>query len=66
MPYKFDRLNSVKERGLKGTSDIKVKAFLKVLTDKCVSATIRRTLGSDIDGACGQLRRRYIGEGGNV
>ncbi len=60
------RLNSVKERGLKGTSDIKVKAFLKVLTDKGVSATIRRTLGSDIDGACGQLRRRYIGEGGNV
>ncbi|MDE6550009.1 MAG: 23S rRNA (adenine(2503)-C(2))-methyltransferase RlmN [Clostridia bacterium] len=60
------RLNTVKERGMRGASDAKVKAFLKILSDKGVSATIRRTLGSDIEGACGQLRRRYLGEVDNV
>ena len=30
------------------------------LTDLGISATIRREMGSDIEGACGQLRRRVL------
>ena len=37
-------------------SRAKVKAFLKVLTDLGVSATVRRRQGDDVAGACGQLR----------
>lgn len=52
------KLNYVKEKNLKGSK--KVKDFLKYLEDNKVSATIRRTMGGDIEGACGQLRRRYL------
>ncbi len=54
-------LNYVKERGLRGSNRQKVNAFLEILREKGVSCTIRRTMGDDIDGACGQLRRKYIG-----
>ena len=54
-------LNYVKERGLKGTPRPKVQEFADMLTAKGVSCTIRRTMGEDIDGACGQLRRKYLG-----
>ena len=57
------RLNEVKERDLAATSDARANAFLKKLTDKGLSATLRRRMGTDIDGACGQLRRRYLKEG---
>lgn len=52
------RLNYVKEKGLKSSK--KSKDFLKILEKNNISATIRRTMGNDIEGACGQLRRRYI------
>ena len=51
------RLNYVSERGLAPSSEETVRSFAKVLTDRGVTATIRRRLGSDIDAACGQLRR---------
>ena len=54
------RLNAVKERGLNGTSNNKAHAFCKALTDAGLSASLRRILGSDIEGACGQLRRKVI------
>ena len=57
-------LNPVKETGLKGTSEANLKKFLQYLDKLGVSATRRRTMGQDIDGACGQLRRRYL-EGSN-
>lgn len=53
-------LNPVKETGLKGTSEKNLKQFLQYLDKLGVSATRRRTLGQDIEGACGQLRRRYL------
>ena len=53
-------LNYVPERGLKGTPRVKAKAFCDALTALGVSATVRRTMGADIEGACGQLRRRYV------
>ncbi len=53
-------LNPVKETGLKGTSESNLKKFLGYLEKLGISATRRRTMGQDIEGACGQLRRRYL------
>ena len=53
-------LNEVKERKLEAPTKQDVAAFLKRLELKNVSATIRREMGADIDGACGQLRRKYL------
>ena len=57
------RLNSVKEKSLLATTDAAAQAFMKKLSDKGLSATLRRRMGADIDGACGQLRRRFIEKG---
>ena len=59
------RLNKVKERDLNRASEDSIQNFLNVLQENGASATIRRTLGSDIDGACGQLRRKYLSGGQN-
>lgn len=56
------RLNEVKERTLKGGSEKDAYRFLGMLERGGLSATLRRRMGEDIDGACGQLRRRYIEE----
>ena len=51
-------VNKIKERSF--TSDRKAaQRFQKYLEELGVNATIRRTLGSDINAACGQLRREY-------
>lgn len=50
-------VNDVKERGnVRGSKEDIVK-FQNVLKSKGINATIRRTLGSDINASCGQLRR---------
>lgn len=53
-------LNEVRERNLKGISEEQVQQFLKILIDAGISATRRREMGDDIEGACGQLRRKTI------
>lgn len=53
-------LNYVKERGLAGTSRKEAYRFQERLEKAGVSATVRRTMGADIEGACGQLRAKYI------
>ena len=53
-------LNDVKERNLKGVSEKQVQQFLAVLKSRHISATRRREMGDDIEGACGQLRRKSI------
>ena len=53
-------LNEVKERNLEAPEKQEVAAFLKRLELKNISATVRREMGADIQGACGQLRRSYI------
>lgn len=53
-------LNSVPERGLTGVTEREVDAFKHALEQKGISVTRRREMGDDIEGACGQLRRRYI------
>ncbi|MDO5300678.1 MAG: 23S rRNA (adenine(2503)-C(2))-methyltransferase RlmN [Clostridia bacterium] len=55
-------LNSVPERGLTGVSEREVDAFKRALEQKNISVTRRREMGDDIEGACGQLRRRYMRE----
>jgi 23S rRNA (adenine2503-C2)-methyltransferase len=54
------RLNEVKEKNLKATSDKDAYRFLGLLERGGLSATVRRQIGVDIDGACGQLRRNYL------
>ena len=53
-------MNPVKERAYTKTSKAQVQRFAAILQQNGVETTIRRKLGSDIDAACGQLRRRYM------
>lgn len=53
-------LNAVTESGLRPSTRQHVSAFQKILESSGVTATVRRTLGPDIDASCGQLRRSYI------
>lgn len=53
-------LNDVKERNLHAPSKQEVQSFLKRLELKKISATVRREMGADIEGACGQLRRKVL------
>ena len=66
-------LNHVEESPLKPSTKEAVAAFQKTLEDGGIPATVRRTLGGDIDASCGQLRRKYNrekdplpGEGGRA
>ena len=52
-------LNHVEESPLKPSSRAAVAKFQKILEDGGIPATVRRTLGGDIDASCGQLRRKY-------
>ncbi len=59
-------LNEVRERNMKGVSEETVKRFMQVLEKRHISVTRRREMGDDIEGACGQLRRKIIGKGENL
>lgn len=50
-------LNEVKGREYKTAKGKNVAEFKRILESNGVAVTVRRTLGSDIDAACGQLRR---------
>jgi len=56
------RLNEIKETSLKSVTDKNAYLFMDKLVKNGLSATVRRQIGVDIEGACGQLRRRYIEE----
>ena len=55
------RLNEVKERTLRAAENKSAYRFLGLLQKGGLSATLRRQIGSDIGGACGQLRASYLG-----
>ena len=55
-------LNHVEESPLQPSTRASVAAFQKTLEDGGIPATVRRTLGGDIDASCGQLRRKYTKE----
>lgn len=50
-------VNSVKERSYTKSSKDRMESFIKILEKSGINATVRRTLGSDINASCGQLRR---------
>lgn len=50
-------LNKVKERKYEATGENTIRTFKGILEIRGIPVTIRRTLGNDIDAACGQLRR---------
>lgn len=52
-------LNHVEESPFQPSSKAAVAKFQKILEDGGITATVRRTLGGDIDASCGQLRRKY-------
>ena len=52
-------LNHVEESPLKPSTPEAVRRFQKCLEDGGITATVRRSLGGDIDASCGQLRRKY-------
>ena len=51
------RVNEVKETGFKKGTAESVNAFAAALEKRGITATVRRRLGSDVNAACGQLRR---------
>ena len=56
-------VNEVDETGFKSTDRAQVKQFAATLEKRGIRATVRRTLGSDINASCGQLRREDSAEG---
>ena len=59
-------VNPVKGTPYRKSTPEKTHQFLRILCDEGITATVRRTLGADIDASCGQLRRRYEEEAANV
>ena len=55
-------VNPIKERDFVESNTKRVLAFKNKLEKNKIQVTIRREMGRDIDGACGQLRRRHINE----
>lgn len=53
-------VNSISERNYCRSDKNSVEKFKLTLEKKSINVTIRRSVGSDIDAACGQLRRKYI------
>ncbi len=53
-------VNPIKERTFQKPSQKSAQGFKNKLEKSGINVTIRREMGSDIDGACGQLRRRYV------
>jgi 23S rRNA (adenine2503-C2)-methyltransferase len=58
-------VNDVEERGNVRSSDSAIIKFQDVLKSLGINATIRRTLGKDINASCGQLRRKKNGGDSN-
>lgn len=56
------RLNNIEESPLKPSTPEAVRSFQQLLQASGINATVRRRLGSDIDAACGQLRKKQISQ----
>ncbi len=52
-------VNPVKEREYRRSEELSVEKFKYILEKNQINVTIRRSMGRDIDAACGQLRRKY-------
>ena len=54
-------VNPIKERDYAQSTGARIQAFKNKLEKNKINVTIRREMGRDIDGACGQLRHKTIG-----
>ena len=59
-------VNPIKERDYVQSNAKVIENFKNKLEKGGINATVRREMGRDIDGACGQLRKRYKDEKGNL
>lgn len=55
-------VNPIKERSYVQSNQAVIQAFKNKLEKKRINVTIRREMGRDINGACGQLRKSYMDE----
>jgi len=55
-------VNPIKERDYEQSEKKSINEFKNKLEKSGINVTIRREMGRDIDGACGQLRKSYMGE----
>lgn len=55
-------VNPIKERDFKRSTKVNIASFKGHLEKNGINATVRREMGSDIQGACGQLRKSFIEE----
>ena len=53
-------VNPIKERDYVQSNADVIAAFKNKLEKNGINVTIRREMGRDIDGACGQLRKKYM------
>lgn len=53
-------VNEIKENSFKRSSEKTIEDFAQILKYAGIEATVRREMGSDINAACGQLRRSYM------
>ena len=57
-------VNTVEGTGYRKSNVQRQQSFADILAANGITATVRRTLGSDIDASCGQLRRKHLSKGG--
>ena len=55
-------LNNVTEYGKKRSTDEKIEKFKSFMENKGIRTTIRKERGTDINAACGQLRKKVLEE----
>lgn len=58
-------VNEIKNGAYKKATEKSVESFMNTLNSCGIVTTVRRELGSDIDAACGQLRKKYIENNSN-
>ena len=59
-------VNPVRERDFSEPDRREIESFRRALEKYGIHVTIRRELGRDISASCGQLRRSYLKENGNI
>jgi len=58
-------LNPIREFNETKSAEKNVIKFKNILIQNGVNTTVRKEMGGDVNAACGQLRRKYIGEKSN-
>ena len=53
-------VNEIKENTLKRPAKKTIEDFEEILKSHGIEVTVRREMGTDINAACGQLRRSYL------